>query len=233
MFSHNRIAQTFLLPLITLLLLAGIIFLISHFTPVFFGDLLFGYIIAFFVAIIIYLIYHNRWIKTPEKSWMLKSEYNNKYHRLIPESVVLPDPALYEYCFYPSKMSKVVLIVTAIVLWGVSFLLIMNRFYFMPACFIFSGFYLIITGIGQVRKRKPVICISNSGLWTQILGFKSWHDIKFTKLIKEKRGRQTCFFLEIYLKDSLINEPAHRLQLDNLKEKTQIKPLIDEASKGQ
>ena len=233
MFSNNRIVQTFLFPLFTGLFLGGCIFLISRFTPVLFGDLLFGFIIAFFISIMMYLIYSSRWIKTPEKTWMLKSEYNNKYHRLIPESVALPDPALYEYCFYPSKLSKVVLIITAGALWAVSFLLIMNRFYFMPACFIISGFYLIVTGITQVRKRKPVICISKNGLWTQILGFKSWREIKFTKLIKERRGRQTCFFLEIYLTDSLLREPAHRLPLDNLKEKTQIKPLIDEASKGQ
>lgn len=194
-------------------------------------DKFFGCFIGVISAFILHFKNRFKWLPLPNGSYIHKKELGIKSNETKPDKPTYNiKPTNYIESFYYSGVSKIINLICGILMSGAGIFIISNSSIIFPSLIIIGGIFWFYSGYKEIIDSSPKIKIAKEGLWTKELGFRPWSSINKTEIKVEKSTRSTNVYLEIYLKDSDIDFPSQRLQLNDIKDNDKIKPLIDELS---
>lgn len=230
---QRHFLSVYVLPLIFGLAICGLAYLLTTKYRLDKNDRLFGYIAGVGASIALYIRNRFKWLPLPDGSYIntkeLASETND--FKIEKQSYNI-EPANYIISFYYSTLSKLILLLCGLIMFGAGFYMISKSSIIFPSLIIIGGVFLFYSGYKEIADTSPKLKLAKEGLWANELGFRPWTSINKTEIKIERATRYSQIYLEIYLKDSDIDYPQQRLLLNDIKGKDKIKPLIDELFKS-
>lgn len=219
----------YVLPIVFGLAICGLTYLLTTKYSLDKNDRLFGYLIGAVAGIVLYFRNRFKWLPLPDGSYIHTKELSAETNAFKPDKQsYFIEPSNYIASFYYSTVSKIILLVCGLTMSGAGIYMVSKSSIIFPSLLIIGGIFLFYSGYKEIIDTSPKLKLAKEGLWTKELGFRPWTSINKTEIKVEKGSRSSQIYLEIYLKSSDIDFPAQRLQLNDIKGKDKIKPMIDE-----
>jgi hypothetical protein len=183
-----------------------------------------GYICSFVVGVVIWFINKYKWLPLPDGTHF----HINREETAVTDIAFLKNsdaPQTYTVEFRNSKSEKGLVLLCGLVILIYGLYIFSSTSVIFPLMICCCGLLLIVPGYKGFVDRSPKLKMSEKGLWTPELGFRSWGSIAKAKIEKETTGRITEVFLVIYLKNGKFEDgayPDQKLSLTGIKDKDTI-----------
>lgn len=212
--KRSYLLTVFVFPVITTLVIAGIIYYIYSKQYISETDRNYCYFLAFGAGAFLFAMNRRKWLKMPDGSYYsVQNEVNQ------PDKVSI-EPPEYDRIYYISKTKKIISVAAGIIIAGMGiFIFGNNKNYSISIITTIAGLFSIYNGIKGVLDKTPKLKLSTEGLWTNKLGFVNWNNISDAKVITEGSDEHPSIILEIYLKGTIFSEansPDERLVLNDI-----------------
>jgi hypothetical protein len=183
-------------------------------------DQLTGYIASFLLFIVYRFVTKLRWVKISEgnyfyvRSDVFQTEKNKT------------EPSVYEKEYSWSKkhyrtyfICAAASVLLGLLLWG-------GKDIVLPVVILLIGAYLFLNGIQELRK-KPLIKIASTGVWTAQSGFREWSDVKRIEKTTPFTDKQRVS-VEIYFTSPVPSEfPELKIVLGDFKHHEELTEIIN------
>jgi hypothetical protein len=220
--------KAYIYPSILALIVCSLVCFITNYYNLDRFDLLFGCLFGIGLGCFFYIKNRFKWIKSSDSYIYIGNSEVNKKNECSYNDLLSSEPSIFVAAFYIPLSSKIINVIFGLAIIGIGVYFLSKSSIIFPSIIMFGGVFMIYSGCKELMNRSPKIKITDGGVWTELLGFKSWDSIRKFEINIEKSGRSKFTYLDIFLKANDFDCADDRILINELKNGDQIKPMIDE-----
>ncbi|MBW2962617.1 hypothetical protein [Mesonia aestuariivivens] len=229
--NNKRVLEVYVLPILVIIFLIAISTVFSKYLNLNKSDSSFDFFIALGVGLFFHFWKKINWISLPDGSHLKVKNSNNNHKSSIGYKQLDLKTSNSNIEFRNSLDSKVVSLICGFIAIIAGIYIFPNSGFLLTISLISVGILVLHQGINGLLNRTPELVLNNEGIWTKELNFEPWKRVIKTSVVKQKIRYNYSTYLEIYLCDYSNEIPKQRLNLDDIKNKEQIKTTIDKLNK--
>ncbi len=220
--------RVYIYPSLLAILIFGILSFITYYLKLDRSDLLFGGMFGAIIGFLIHVRNRVKWIVS-DNSYTYIGKTKDEHHQdLLVKDSLVAEPTIYIMAFYTRLSDKIMTILCGLIIIGAGIYIMSKSSVIFPSILMLGGFIMIYSGYKHLKDRAPKLKLTKEGLWTKQLGYKYWELIERCEFVKEKSGRPELTYLFVFLKSNEFDIPDDRILINELKDGSKIKELIEE-----
>jgi len=161
-------------------------------------DAVLMYLLPIACGVGVYLLMRSSWHRRADGRYVRVPKAYYKNSAQLPKATS-QEPQAYDIIAYNAYSEALWMSIAGIGLIGFSIFVFREGYILLPLFLLCFGLWVMVSGIKDFVNRKPQLKLSQTGIWTPQLGYRSREEIKALSIITKRRYKSPEWILEIYL----------------------------------